>query len=81
MNESIAKWEEFFKETDEILLCQSLSGEDLRDAFYRDLAFGTGGLRGILGLGSNRMSVSNRCLTPWRKYELPVETGILCLIG
>ena len=27
------------------------------DAFYRDLAFGTGGLRGILGIGSNRMNV------------------------
>ena len=27
------------------------------DAFYRDLAFGTGGLRGILGAGTNRMNV------------------------
>lgn len=26
------------------------------DAFYRDLAFGTGGLRGILGSGTNRMN-------------------------
>ena len=26
------------------------------DAFYRDLAFGTGGLRGILGAGTNRMN-------------------------
>ena len=28
----------------------------LQDAFYRDLAFGTGGLRGVLGAGTNRMS-------------------------
>ena len=27
------------------------------DAFYRDLEFGTGGLRGILGVGTNRMNV------------------------
>ena len=27
------------------------------DAFYRDLVFGTGGLRGILGAGTNRMNV------------------------
>ncbi len=27
------------------------------DAFYRDLAFGTGGLRGIIGAGTNRMNV------------------------
>ena len=29
----------------------------MRDAFYRDLAFGTGGLRGVLGAGPNRMNV------------------------
>ena len=27
------------------------------DAFYRDLEFGTGGLRGILGVGTNRMNM------------------------
>ena len=29
---------------------------DLIDAFYRDLEFGTGGLRGIMGAGTNRMN-------------------------
>ena len=29
---------------------------ELTDSFYRDLEFGTGGLRGILGVGSNRMN-------------------------
>ena len=29
---------------------------DLIDSFYRDLEFGTGGLRGIMGAGSNRMN-------------------------
>lgn len=29
---------------------------DLVDAFYKDLEFGTGGLRGIMGAGSNRMN-------------------------
>jgi phosphoglucomutase len=29
---------------------------DLTDAFYRDLEFGTGGLRGIMGVGSNRIN-------------------------
>ncbi|MBQ9042805.1 MAG: phospho-sugar mutase [Eggerthellaceae bacterium] len=29
----------------------------LQDAFYRDLAFGTGGLRGIVGAGPNRMNI------------------------
>lgn len=30
---------------------------EIEDAFYRDLAFGTGGLRGIIGAGTNRMNV------------------------
>lgn len=29
---------------------------DLTDAFYRDLEFGTGGLRGVMGAGSNRVN-------------------------
>ena len=28
---------------------------ELVDSFYQDLEFGTGGLRGIMGVGSNRM--------------------------
>ncbi len=35
---------------------RSLSEEDLNDAFYKDLEFGTGGLRGIMGVGSNRIN-------------------------
>jgi len=30
--------------------------EELIEAFYRDLDFGTGGLRGIIGIGTNRMN-------------------------
>lgn len=30
--------------------------KELTDAFYRDLEFGTGGLRGIMGVGTNRMN-------------------------
>ena len=29
----------------------------IEDAFYRDLEFGTGGLRGVLGAGTNRMNI------------------------
>ncbi|MDO5664920.1 MAG: phospho-sugar mutase [Bacteroidia bacterium] len=39
---------------------QLLQNEDKRqliDAFYKDLEFGTGGLRGIMGAGSNRMNI------------------------
>ncbi len=30
---------------------------ELIDSFYRDLEFGTGGLRGIMGAGTNRMNI------------------------
>lgn len=36
---------------------RSMNEEAVEDAFYRDLAFGTGGLRGTLGAGTNRMNV------------------------
>ena len=29
----------------------------IEDAFYRNLAFGTGGLRGVIGAGTNRMNI------------------------
>ena len=38
---------------------QLIDNEDvtgLTDAFYKDLEFGTGGLRGIMGVGSNRVN-------------------------
>ena len=37
-------------------LVDSGNTAELNDAFYRDLEFGTGGLRGVLGVGSNRMN-------------------------
>lgn len=36
---------------------QLMSEEDIKDAFYKELSFGTGGLRGIMGAGINRMNV------------------------
>src|SRR6187549_4106398 len=30
--------------------------DELADAFYRNLEFGTGGLRGVMGVGTNRIN-------------------------
>ena len=35
---------------------QASQPEELADAFYRNLEFGTGGLRGIMGVGTNRIN-------------------------
>lgn len=31
--------------------------KEIEDAFYRQLSFGTGGLRGVIGAGTNRMNI------------------------
>lgn len=38
---------------------KAIDGDEskIEDAFYRDLAFGTGGLRGVIGAGTNRMNI------------------------
>ena len=36
---------------------KTMDDAKVEDAFYRDLAFGTGGLRGVIGAGTNRMNV------------------------
>lgn len=41
---------------DEIKRLQKEDPTDLKEAFYKDLEFGTGGLRGIMGPGTNRMN-------------------------
>ena len=44
--------------------------EKLEDAFYTSLNFGTGGIRGIMGVGTNRIN----------KYTLGVELEVCYLI-
>ena len=43
-------------ETKKELLALQENDEELKDRFYQELAFGTAGLRGKLGAGSNRMN-------------------------
>jgi len=40
----------------EIKKLQAENPNELADAFYRNLEFGTGGLRGLMGVGTNRMN-------------------------
>lgn len=48
-------WLTFDEDTKNELM--SITDEkEIEDRFYKDLAFGTGGLRGIMGAGSNRMN-------------------------
>lgn len=50
-------WLEKVKELDLLEELYSMTAAEIEDAFYRNLAFGTGGLRGIIGAGTNRMNI------------------------
>ena len=49
------EWLLFDDETKQELL-KITDEKELEDRFYKDLQFGTGGLRGIMGAGPNRMN-------------------------
>ena len=36
---------------------EKMTDVEIEDAFYRNLEFGTGGMRGVVGPGTNRMNV------------------------
>jgi phosphoglucomutase len=46
----------FDHETKEELLLISANEKEIEDRFYRELEFGTGGLRGVIGAGTNRIN-------------------------
>lgn len=56
-----AKYEEWLKKAtlDKKLVeeLNSMNEEQIVDSFYRDLEFGTGGLRGVIGAGTNRLNI------------------------
>lgn len=50
------EWLAFADENTKAELENITDEKEIEDRFYKDLAFGTGGLRGIMGAGSNRMN-------------------------
>lgn len=58
-------------------------GEEIEDRFYKDLEFGTGGLRGVVGAGTNRMNIYTVAKTSQglanyliNKYETDISIAI-----
>ena len=59
---------------------------ELIDSFYRDLEFGTGGLRGIMGAGTNRMNIytvgaARQALANYLKVAFKDEPKISVVVG
>lgn len=54
----IKKWQNYLNLDNDLKHeLEGLNEDELNDAFYTDLTFGTGGMRGILGPGTNRMNI------------------------
>lgn len=54
--EKYNQWLDFADKNTKEELNSITDEKEIEDRFYKDLAFGTGGLRGIMGAGSNRMN-------------------------
>ncbi len=55
INELLTLWKSFDEETKKEL-SQITDEKEIEDRFYKEVEFGTGGLRGIMGAGPNRMN-------------------------
>ncbi len=75
----------FDKQTQEAVVKLKKDPDALEDAFYKDLAFGTGGMRGIMGVGTNRVNKytfgrTTQGLSNYLKQQFP-EQEIRVVIG
>ena len=71
--EEYERWLSMFAaDADTVNELKSIAGDEkeIEDRFYTELAFGTAGLRGVLGMGTNRMNIYNvrRATTGLAKY-------------
>ncbi|AXT60187.1 phospho-sugar mutase [Aquimarina sp. AD10] len=59
INKRVSEWQTdtFDKKTqEEIENLKNTNPEELTESFYKDLEFGTGGMRGVMGIGTNRIN-------------------------
>jgi len=57
IKQNYQRWLKRVQDSDLLSDLQSMDEERINDAFYRELEFGTAGLRGVLGAGTNRMNI------------------------
>lgn len=57
MKTKYQRWLEAVKDEELLSELKKMNEKEIEDSFYKDLSFGTGGLRGTIGAGSNRMNI------------------------
>ena len=70
---------DFADDADTVADLKSIENDpkEIEDRFYRELEFGTAGMRGVLGAGTNRLNIYNvrRVTRAMAKYILTTENG------
>ena len=66
MMENYKRWLGKVTEEDLLTELKAIEGkeEEINDRFYRDLEFGTGGLRGVIGAGTFRINEHTQPIVP-----------------
>jgi len=88
VNSKIEEWTKspFDQETQNELIELKKNPKKLEDAFYKNLEFGTGGMRGIMGIGTNRINKytlgkSTQGLSDYLKKSFPNKKEIKVVIA
>jgi phosphomannomutase len=88
VNSKIEEWTKFpfDQETQNELIELKKNPKKLEDAFYKNLEFGTGGMRGIMGIGTNRINKytlgkSTQGLSDYLKKYFPNKKEIKVVIA
>jgi phosphomannomutase len=88
VNSKIEEWTKppFDQETQNELIELKKNPEKIEDAFYKNLEFGTGGIRGIMGVGTNRINKytlgkSTQGLSDYLKKYFPNKNEIKVVIA
>ena len=88
VNSKIEEWTKppFDQETQNALIELKKNPKKLEDAFYKNLEFGTGGMRGIMGVGTNRINKytlgkSTQGLSDYLKKYFPNKKEIKVVIA
>ena len=74
------EFERWLKKTEDVELRNELisiegNEKEIEDRFYKSLSFGTGGLRGIIGTGTNRMNIYTVGKATFGLAQYLIETG------
>ena len=71
MEQAYSRWLTHVTEPELLEQLKNMSEQERQEAFCRELAFGTGGLRGILGAGTNRIWNSMKTIRSGQNEPMP----------